>query len=98
MMRALLRILALAGTCVATMPWPAGEAMAAEPVPAGKEGLAQTELKRLEGRWTRLDGGYVIEVRGVREDGFAAAADRLKGIYFQAVQKQTFEVEFARAR
>jgi len=101
----------------------------------------QTDPQRLVGRWVRPDGGYVLDVREVREDGslkaayfnprsinvaraewrrkdgvlavfvelrdvnypgstytlqYDPAADRLKGTYFQAVEKQTYKVEFAR--
>lgn len=103
----------------------------------------QTEFSRLEGRWIRPDGGYVLELRNIRKDGSAsaayfnprpinvfraevsrkegdirlfvelrdvnypgstytlqydAAADLLKGAYFQAVQGQTFEIVFERVK
>ena len=102
-----------------------------------------TDIQRLEGRWVRPDGGYVLELRDIGKDGSVAAAyfnprpirvfkaqaagkdgtltlfvelrdvnypgstyrlkydaasDRLKGTYFQAVQRQTFEVEFVRVK
>ncbi len=108
-----------------------------------KTGKGRGDLQRLEGRWVRPDGGYVIELRGIKNDGSVSAAyfnpmqirvyraevlkkngrtaltlelrdvnypgstysliydpatDRLKGTYFQAVHKQTFAVEFTRAR
>ena len=104
---------------------------------------AQTDFQRLEGRWVRPDGGYVLELREIKNDGSLKAAyynprpikvyrakwsrkdsmihltvelrdvnypgstytlqydvktDRLKGTYFQAVERLTFAVEFARTR
>jgi hypothetical protein len=92
-------------------------------------------------KWLRTDGGYVLELKGIKPEGTLAAAyfnpmpikvgkselrqregkialfvelrdvhypgsqydlvydqgsDRLVGSYFQAVLKQTFEVEFVR--
>jgi hypothetical protein len=109
---------------------------------SGKQ-VAQTDFQRLEGRWVRPDGGYVLELRNVKRDGsmtaayynprpirvfraeaakkdgvislsvelrdanypgstyrlkYDAAADRLVGTYFQAVERQTFEIMFIRAR
>lgn len=109
----------------------------------GKTAPAQTDVQRLEGKWVRPDGGYVLELRDIRKDGNLTAAyfnprpirvfraeaakrngaitlfvelrdvnypgsayrlqydeatDRLKGTYFQAVQRQTFDVEFVRGR
>jgi hypothetical protein len=97
--------------------------------------------KRLEGRWLRPDGGYILELNGIKKDGSLKAAyfnpgpinvaragfknlngklgvfvelrdvnypgslyelqydpgtDRLKGTYFQAVEKRTFDIEFVR--
>ncbi len=109
----------------------------------GKPAQAQTEFQRLEGRWVRPDGGYVLELRNIKKDGSLTAAyfnprpikvfraeagrkdgritlfvelrdvnypgstytlqydpatDRLKGTYFQAVQRQTFDIEFMRVK
>jgi hypothetical protein len=106
-------------------------------------GKGMRDFQRMEGRWVRPDGGYVIELRDIKKDGSVSAAyfnpkpirvyraetmkkngkinlfvelrdvnypgstynliydsvtDRLKGTYFQAVHKQTFQVEFMRAR
>ena len=103
----------------------------------------QTDLQRLEGRWVRPDGGYVLELREIKKDGSLKASyfnprpikvfsakwsrkdgkinlfvelrdvnypgskynlqydpksDRLKGTYFQAVEKQTYTIEFERTR
>lgn len=109
----------------------------------GKTAPAQTGFQRLEGRWVRPDGGYVLELREIKNDGslkaayynprpikvyrakwsrkdsminltvelrdvnypgstytlhYDAATDRLKGKYFQAVERQTFDIEFVRVR
>jgi len=102
---------------------------------------AAVEFEKLVGRWTRTDGGYVLDVRSVSPQGAVDAAylnprpirvsraeafregealtlfvelrdvnypgstyrlvydpahDALVGTYFQALQKQTFDVTFAR--
>jgi len=107
-----------------------------------KQSITQTDLRRLEGRWLRPDGGYLLELRDVKKDGSLKAAyfnprpinvqrakwgrkegaitvfvelrdinypgskynlqydpksDRLKGTYFQAVEKQTYPIEFVRS-
>ena len=104
---------------------------------------SQDDFQRLEGRWVRPDGGYILELKDVRPDGSLTAAyhnpspirvfraeavkksgkitltvelrdvnypgssysliydansDRLRGTYFQAVEKRTFTVEFLRAK
>jgi len=118
-------------------------AAAAGTADTGKPSPAQTDFQRLEGKWVRPDGGYILELRNIKKDGSLAAAyynprpikvfraeagrkdgkitlfvelrdinypgstytlqydpasDRLKGTYFQAVQRQTFDIEFMRAR
>ena len=118
-------------------------AAAAGKADTGKSSPAQTDFQRLEGRWVRPDGGYVLELRNVKKDGSLTAAyynprpirvfraeagrkngtitlfvelrdvnypgstytlqydpatDRLKGKYFQAVEKQTFDIDFVRAK
>jgi hypothetical protein len=125
---ALLVVTVLAVVCGAA---DAGQPTAAE----------QPDPQRLAGRWVRLDGGYVLEIREAGVAGTLKAAyfnprpinvakaewrvkggaltvfielrdvnypgstytlqydpgsDRLKGLYFQAVEKQTFAVEFMR--
>jgi hypothetical protein len=63
---------------------------------------AKIGAERLVRRWVRPDGGNVVEIRSVQADGtldalrFVPDKDRLIGAYYQAVQKQTFDVEFAR--
>jgi len=118
-------------------------AVSAEPVQTQKQPGVQTDLQRLEGRWVRPDGGYILELWDIRKDGGVSAAyynprpikvfiakwsrkegkislfvelrdvnypgskynlrydpksDRLKGTYFQAVEKQTFNIEFMRVK
>lgn len=113
-------------------------AWAAEPAKT-----SQSDLQRLEGRWVRPDGGYILELKDIKKDGsmtaayfnprsirvfraeaakkngtialfvelrdinypgstynlqYDSAADRLKGTYFQAVERRMFDVEFVRAR
>lgn len=114
-----------------------------EPVGDGSVATA-TELRKLEGRWQRLDGGYVIEIRRVgnggttmeaayynprpihvalaevsREGGtlkvlielrdanypgstymlaYDPASDQLRGVYYQAVERQRFPVALVRVR
>jgi hypothetical protein len=101
------------------------------------------DLQKLEGRWVRPDGGYVLELSEIKKDGslkasyfnprsinvfsakwsrkegkinlfvelrdvnypgstynlqYDATTNRLKGTYFQAVEKQTFGIEFVRGK
>ena len=101
------------------------------------------DLQRLEGRWVRPDGGYVLDLSEIKKDGSLKASyfnprpikvftakwsrkegkinlfvelrdvnypgskynlqydpgsDRLKGTYFQAVEKQTYNIEFVRVK
>jgi hypothetical protein len=104
-------------------------------------GEAPADLRPLLGEWLRPDGGYVLAVRSIAEDGEATvdylnprpihvqrarataedgstelfvelrdqgypgstytltydpAADQLKGVYFQAVQRASYDVAFVR--
>jgi hypothetical protein len=138
-LRMLLCVLALAVFCLASTPLPVMAAAGAEV----EQPQAPMDVKRLEGRWLRPDGGYVLELRDIENDGslkaayfnprpinvaraevrrkdgtlmvfvelrdvnypgstytlhYDPAADRLKGTYFQAVQGQTFDVEFMRVK
>jgi hypothetical protein len=119
-------------------PAPAAPAASAAPEAAK---AAPAGFDRFVGRWTRTDGGYVLEVRSVSPQGvvdasyynprsirvsraeafregealtlfvelrdanypgstyrlvYDPAADALVGTYFQALQKQTFDVTFVR--
>jgi hypothetical protein len=101
------------------------------------------ELQRLRGRWQRLDGGYVVEIRSIAGGGameaayynprpihvaraeasrdggairvlielrdvnypgstytltYDPASDQLRGIYYQAVERQRFPVALVRMR
>ena len=105
--------------------------------------VALTDVKLLEGRWLRPDGGYVLELSNMQNDGgikaayfnpqpikvyqakwrnkkgvltvfvelrdinypgskyelrYYPASGRLNGTYFQAVDKQTYAIEFVRIK
>ena len=138
-LRMLFCVLALAVFCLAGTPLPVMAAAGAEV----EQPRGPMDVKRLEGRWLRPDGGYVLELRDIENDGslkaayfnprpinveraevrskdgtltvfvllrdvnypgstytlhYDPAADRLKGTYFQAVQGQTFDIEFVRVK
>jgi hypothetical protein len=102
---------------------------------------AKSGYQKLKGRWLRPDGGYIVEVKSVADNGgmdaayfnpkpihvaraeasqadgvtkvfielrdvnypgstynlaYEPASDELRGIYYQAVQQQNFEVVFVR--
>ena len=129
--------------CAGAMFSPIGQAVFAESGNPPKQTRVQTDLQRLEGRWVRPDGGYILELREIKKDGSLMAAyfnprpikvfsakwsrkgetinlfvelrdvnypgskynlqyepraDRLKGTYFQAVERQTFNIEFVRVK
>jgi uncharacterized protein (DUF2147 family) len=133
-------LIAVLFTCVTGLTGPSAAAA------AGKTDTgppAPNDFQRLEGKWVRPDGGYVLELKNIRKDGsmtaayynprpirvfkaeakqkdgriiltvelrdinypgsiynlhYDAATDRLKGTYFQAVERQTFNVEFVRVK
>lgn len=140
--RTCLAILIVAFLWTAGLEASAAEA-AAEKADAGKPAAAQSKFQRLEGKWVRPDGGYILELKNIKKDGSVTAAyfnprpikvyraewirkegkinlfielrdvnypgstytlqydpatDRLKGKYFQAVERQTFQIEFMRVR
>jgi len=109
----------------------------------GSGKAAADDFKRLEGKWQRPDGGYVMELSEIKPDGslkaayfnprsikvfraewsrkegkinlfvelrdvnypgskytlqYDPASDRLKGTYFQAVQGETYDIEFLRTK
>lgn len=111
--------------------------------PAAETRKVRPDVQRLEGRWIRPDGGYVLELHEIKADGTLKAAyfnprpinvheatyrirqgkislfvelwdinypgskyhlrydsktDCLKGNYFQAIERQNYEVEFMRVR
>jgi hypothetical protein len=102
-----------------------------------------TMYQKLQGRWQRADGGYIIDIRGVDAAGtltaaylnprpikvakaeasmlgealrvfielrdvnypgstyqltYDPAADRLKGVYYQAALRESYDVEFGRVK
>ena len=112
-------------------------------VEGSKPAFENVDAKLLEGRWIRSDGGYVLELHDVANDGsltasyfnpqsvkvfqsfwttdkgalavfielrdvnypgskyslrYDPAADRLQGLYFQAIEQQFYEIEFVRHR
>jgi hypothetical protein len=120
-----------------------GRAVFAATAPANQQSESDIEFQRLAGRWLRPDGGYVLELRDIKQDGNLKAAyfnpapinvfraklerkdhviklfvelrdvnypgsaydlqydprtDRLKGTYFQAVEKRAYEIEFVRTK
>jgi hypothetical protein len=129
--------------CTGAMFSPIGQVVFAESGNPLKQTQVQTDVQRLEGRWVRPDGGYILELREIKKDGSVTAAyfnprpinvfrtewnrkqgvitvfvelrdvnypgstytlqfdpksDRLKGSYFQAVERQTFNIEFVRVK
>ena len=130
--------LALAFLCSIGTTFPA-TALSAE---TGRS-AEKVDVQRLEGRWVRPDGGYILELSETGKEGSLKAAysnprpinvsvarwsrkdgklnlfvelrdfnypgsqyelqydpkfDRLRGTYFQAVEQQTYVVEFIRSR
>jgi uncharacterized protein (DUF2147 family) len=106
-------------------------------------GASNSEFEKLKGRWQRPDGGYVLEIKSIADNGavdagyfnpksirvakaevtregdatkvfielrdvnypgstytltYDPASDQLKGIYYQAVEKQRFPVAFVRVK
>jgi hypothetical protein len=104
---------------------------------------SKLDLQKLKGGWRRPDGGYVLAIKSIGENGamdaayfnpnpihvakaeasrdggvaklfielrdvnypgstytltYDAASDQLKGIYYQAVERQNFEVVFERMK
>jgi hypothetical protein len=138
-----LSVLAIVVICIVGTVWPMVGTVFAESENPPKQTQGQTDVQRLEGRWVRPDGGYVLELSEIKKDGSVSAAyynprpikvfsatwsrkdgkinlfvelrdvnypgskynlqydpksDRLKGTYFQAVEKQTFNIEFVRVK
>ena len=122
---------------------PVGSNSRAENAQTNKRFPGEVSFQRLEGRWVRPDGGYILELRNIKKDGSVTAAyfnpkpikvfraksshkegrihlvvelrdanypgstynllydpmsDRLKGTYFQAVERLFFDIEFMRAK
>jgi hypothetical protein len=138
-----LPLLVLAVMFIMGTVWPMVASVHAGSGQPDKPSPVQTDLQRLEGRWVRLDGGYVLELTEINKDGsmkasyfnprpinvssskwsrkdgkinvfvelrdvnypgskynlqYDSKSDRLTGTYFQAVEKQTFNIEFVRAK
>jgi hypothetical protein len=63
-------------------------------------------IKVFSARWSRKEGkiNLYVELRDVNYPGskynlqYESASDRLKGTYFQAVEKRNFDIEFVRAK
>jgi hypothetical protein len=55
-----------------------------------KKSSAQIDFRRLEGRWVRPDGGYILELRNIQKDGSVAAA------YFNPRPINVFRAEVSR--
>jgi hypothetical protein len=63
-------------------------------------------IKVFSAKWSRKEGkiNLFVELRDVNYPGskynlqYEPRSDRLKGTYFQAVEKQTFNIEFVRAK
>ena len=126
--------------CVTVFPTLQKRITAAE---GSSQGAVNADAKVLEGRWIRTDGGYVLELKNIADDGtltaayfnpqpirvfqdfwatdegalavfielrdvnypgskyslrYDPAADRLRGLYFQAIEQQLYEIEFVRNR
>jgi hypothetical protein len=134
---------ALAVICILGALWPVAGTVFADSENPPKQTQVQADVQRLEGRWVRPDGGYLLELRDIKKDGrlmaayfnprpikvfsakwshedgkinlfvelrdfnypgskynlqYEPRADRLKGTYFQAVERQTFNIEFVRVK
>jgi len=141
LMRTVLSCSIMAGLLVMIIPPAAGMPATIEWAQSHQDD--RNDFLRLEGRWVRPDGGYVLEMREVKKDGGLKAAyfnprpirvyqarwrhkggniavfvelrdinypgskydlrydpvsDRLNGTYFQAVEKQTYAIEFVRIK
>jgi uncharacterized protein (DUF2147 family) len=135
--RLLPALLVLAGLCLTCAFIPSARDVFAASAP----GTGPINVTGFDGNWIRPDGGYVLEIRDIGNDGRVKAAyynprpikvgraelrikngtavlvvelrdvnypgstytlrydpavDRLQGKYYQAVQKQTYEVELLR--
>jgi hypothetical protein len=140
-MRTVLSCSIMAGLLVMIIPLAAGMPATMEWAQSHQDD--RNDFLRLEGRWVRPDGGYVLELSEVKKDGglkvayfnprpvrvyqarwihkggtiavfvelrdinypgskydlrYDAASDRLNGTYFQAVEKQTYAIEFVRIK
>ena len=135
--------LAVASFWAAILLSTVGSSSWAENVQTNKRPPGEAGFQRLEGRWVRPDGGYILELRNIKKNGSVTAAyfnpkpikvfraelshkegkihlfvelrdvnypgstysliydpisDRLRGAYFQAVERRSFDIEFMRAK
>jgi hypothetical protein len=135
--------LAMASFWAAILLSTVGSSGWAENAQTNKRPSGEAGFQRLEGRWVRPDGGYILELRNIKKSGSVTAAyfnpkpikvfgaelshkegnihlfvelrdvnypgstysllydqmsDRLKGTYFQAVERRSFDIEFMRAK
>jgi hypothetical protein len=51
---------------------------------------ASADLQRLEGRWVRPDGGYILELSQIKKDG------SLKALYFNPRPINVFTAKWSR--
>ncbi len=56
----------------------------------GTSAPGQTDFQRLEGKWVRPDGGYVLELRNIKKDGSMTAG------YFNPRPIKVFRAEAGR--
>jgi hypothetical protein len=61
-----------APTATSTVPSPTAHAPVAAPSPPPNASDTPVHFRPLLGEWLRPDGGYVLVVRGIRDDGEAA--------------------------
>jgi hypothetical protein len=124
-------------------PPPVEAAITNAPATVAAAAASKADFQKLTGKWQRPDGGYVIDVKSVTDQGamdagyfnpkpihvakaeatqdgaalkvfielrdvnypgstytlvYDPAGDQLKGIYYQALQQQSFEVVFVRLK
>lgn len=63
---------------------------ASDDKPEKQQSTAEIDFQRLKGRWVRPDGGYVLELQKIRNDGSADAA------YFNPRSVHVFRAEVSR--
>ena len=128
--------------CVLGLLWWRSGQSGTAPGPAQKaDSASKPDFQKLKGKWVRPDGGYVLEIKSVANNGVLEAAyynpapiyvsraisslegsaikvfielraenypgstytlvydpksDSLNGVYYQALQQQTYEIAFVR--
>jgi hypothetical protein len=61
-------------TCIVGTLWSMVGAVYGESGNPPKQTQVQTDLQRLEGRWVRPDGGYILELSEIKKGGSVSAA------------------------